>query len=323
MNQSFNDFEIIFVDNNSSDGSFEYVKNNFASEQVKVFMTETNLGFAGGNNFGYRHCSGEYVVLLNSDTIAEKDWLKNLIECISGNDNIGIAQSLVITEGISLKYYEKNGTINLLGHNIMEVFGINEDGTGEIFQANGCSLVIRKKLVDELGGVFPDEYFAYSEDTFLSFKVKFRGLKIMHTSKSVVRHKGGGASGNLSFLYFYQERNRLLNFLIFFPGSFTVKYIPVLIFNFFLKLFASVFSGKYSASQLVKAYLWLLCNPRWIMQNRKKLKSLKKLGDEDVLKLLSGRVFNGDNAAERFVNIFSLLYCRLAGIPVLENQKKS
>ncbi len=126
MDQSFTDFEIIFVDNNSSDGSVEFVEGNFTPDKIKLFKTGKNLGFAGGNNFGLKHCIGEYIVLLNNDTVVEKDWLKNLIECLKTDDQTGIAQSLVITEGIPAKYYEKNGTINLLGHNIMEVFNISK-----------------------------------------------------------------------------------------------------------------------------------------------------------------------------------------------------
>lgn len=323
MIQTFTDFEIIFVDNNSVDGSLGFVKDNYSDERIRTFQTEFNLGFSGGNNFGCRYCSGEYIVLLNNDTAADKNWLKNLIECIEANDNAGIVQSLVLTDGIPVKYYEMNGTINLLGHNIMEVFDIGTDGTGEIFQANGCSLIIRKKLADELGGLFPDEYFAYAEDTYLSFKVKFRGLRILHTSESVVYHKGGGASQNSksSFLYFYQERNRLLNFLIFFSNKFTLKYIPYLIFNFFMKLVMSLFSEKYSSYFLIKAYWWILTNKRKINQYRKDINKTKYESEDYVLGFLSGKIFNGSNVFEKTINYFSLLYCRLVNIPVVEIKK--
>jgi len=323
--QTFKDFEIIFVDNDSSDESYIYAKENFKQDNVKIFKTDKNLGFAGGNNFALKHCSGEFIVLLNNDTRVQKDWLEKLIDCISTDENTGIAQSLVITEGIPAKYYEMNGTINLLGHNIMEIYKIDDNGQGEIFQANGCSMIIRKKLTDELGGLFPEEYFAYSEDTFLCFRVKFRGLKIMHTSDSVVFHKGGGASVNqkASALYFYQERNRLLNFLIFFSQDFFVRYIPFLIFNFFLKLSVSVFSGKYSAVQLVKAYRWLFTNRQWIRKERAYLNGMKKVKDEEVMRYISGKIFNGNNIAEKIVNTFSIGYCKLAGIHVFENQKSA
>ena len=322
MRQSFTDFEIIFVDNNSDDGSVEFLKKNYLSDKIKIFVSGRNLGFAGGNNYGYKHCKGKYIVLLNNDTVADRDWLKELIDCISSDENTGMAQSLVLTDGIPARYYEKNGTVNLLGHNIMEVFEIDDKGYGEIFLASGCSLIIRKSLAGELNGLFLDEYFAYSEDTFLCFKVKFRGLKIVHTSRSKVNHRGGGTSENKksSFLYFYQERNRLLNFLLLFSNGFILKYIPYMIFNFFMKLTASVLSPKYSASQLVRAYWWLLMNIKWIREQRAELKTIKIVNDDYVLGYLSGRIFNGDNIFERTVNSFSILYCRLAGIKIMENK---
>lgn len=324
MQQSFQDFEIVFVDNNSSDESISLIEENFKSDKIKIVKSKVNLGFAGGNNLGYKHCSGEYIVLLNNDTIADKDWLKYLLECIKSDHNIGITQSLVLTEGIPAKYYEKNGTVNLLGHNIMRVFEIYAEGIGEIFQANGCSLIIRKELVENLDGLFPDEYFAYSEDTFLCFKVKFQGLKIMHTSKSIVHHLGNSTTKkqNAALMYFYQERNRLLNFFLFFSGNFRFKYIPFLIFNFIMKLILSIVSNKYYASGLIKSYWWIASNTAWLKMNRKKLNALKKADENYVLSYLSGKIFNGENFFEKFINFFSVLYCRIFRINVIELNRK-
>lgn len=125
----------------------------------------------------------------------------------------------------------------------MEAFDIGEDNIGEIFQATRCSLITRKNFVYSLGGLFWDEYFAYAEDTYLCFKVKFYGQRIMHTSKSLVHHKGNTTSlkQKSSLLYFYQERNRLLNFLLIFSKNFLIKYIPYLVFNFIFKFCASFF----------------------------------------------------------------------------------
>lgn len=322
MEQSFKDFEIIFVDNNSSDGSVEFIKKNFISDKINILVTERNLGFAGGNNFGFSHCKGDYVVLLNNDTIADKDWLKELVACITSHEDTGMAQSLVLTKGIPSRYYEKNGTVNLLGHNVMEVFDIDRSGFGEIFLASGCSLIIKRTLAEELNGLFLDEYFAYSEDTFLCFKVKFRGLKIIHTSLSKVDHRGGGTSENkkASSLYFYQERNRLLNFLLFFSTGFIMKYIPYMIFNFFMKLTASLLSRKYSALQLIKAYGWILMNSKWISKQRSLLNKIKLENEDYVLGYLSGKIFNGENIFEKTINSFSVFYCKLAGIKIMENK---
>ena len=321
--QSYQDFEIIFVDNSSVDGSLEYVRETFKSDKLIIQATESNLGFAGGNNFALKYASGSFIVLLNNDTVVEKDWLKYLVETIQSDERIGIVQSLVYTEGIPGKYYLKNGTINLFGHNIMEVFEISDNGIGEIIQATGCSLIVRKDLLDKTGGLFHDEYFLYAEDTFLSLKAKFCGLKILHTSKSVVHHIGSGTTKNHipSEIYFYQERNRLLNFLLFFNTSFIIKYIPLLASNFKLKFFYCIFSGKYSFKGLFRAYFWLIKNIGWIKKQRKIISKYKSVSDNEVLKYISCKYFNGNNIFERIVNSLFLFYCKITRLKVLENAK--
>ena len=320
LGQSYGDFELIFVDNGSSDGSVDHVVENYNDGRIKFALSKENLGFAGGNNLGYKYAEGEFVVLLNNDTRVNENWLKELVDVLESDENIGIVQSLVITEGIPAEYYKKNGTINLLGHNVMGFFDIGEDGKGEILQANGCSLIIRWKLVKELGGLFPDEYFAYAEDTYLSLKVLFYGKKIMHTSKSIVYHKGNATAKEQisSRLYFYRERNRLLNFLIFFSGGFELRYIPYLINNFFMKLLLSFFSSSYSTAGLLRAYLWIAGNPAWIKKQRRLLNGYGKVKDGEVLKYISGKVFNGNNFIEKAANFFSILYCRIVRIKVYE-----
>jgi hypothetical protein len=290
--------------------------------EMSIIPAGRNLGFAGGNDLGFSKASGEFIVLLNNDTVVDGNWLEALVKRIDSDENTGIVQSLVLTKGIPAKYYEKNGTINLLGHNIMQIFEIGLDGSGEILVATGCSMIIRKSLAEEIGGLFPEEYFAYSEDTYLSLKVKFRGLKIVHDSASVVHHEGGGTSGGAkSPLYFYQERNRLLNFLVFFKAGFIVKYLPYLMLNFLMKSAVSLLSRKYSFIQLCRAYGWLLVNAGWIKKQRSFAKSIKKVDDDQVLGYITSKITGGRNLFERIIDIASLAYCKMAFIRILENRK--
>lgn len=323
LRQSFIDFELILVDNGSKDGSVDYVVTNYTDERIKMALSKENLGFSGGNNLGYKYAAGEYIVLLNNDTVVDVNWLRELLNVIEKDENIGIVQSLVITEGIPEEYYKENGTINLLGHNVMGFFPIHGDGIGEIFQANGASLIIRWALVEQLGGLFPDEYFVYAEDTYLCFKVKFYGKRIMHTSRSIVHHKGNATANKQipSLLYFYRERNRILNFLLFFSGSFLLKYLPYLAFNFLSKFILSFFSSKYSTDGLIKAYWWIVTNPAWIKNHRRLLHGYMKTPQNDVLKFLSGRVFDGPGIIDKISNSLSILYCRIFRIKVYEVEK--
>ena len=320
LSQTYQDFEVIIFDNCSTDGSIDYVTEKINDKRVKVISSERNLGFAGGNNEALKHASGDMIVLLNNDTVVEKEWLSELVKCLSESINAGMVQSLVITEGIPLQYYKKNGTINLFGHNIMEVFEINENGVGEIFQVNGCSLIIKRELLNKLGGLFPEEYFAYAEDTYLSFKVKFAGYKIYHNAKSVVQHKGGATMSKYKgeLVTFYQERNRLLNFLIFFSDNFRMKYYPLMLYNLLLKLFYGLISSRYSAKGVIKAYGWIMKNRKWIEAESSKLETIKKIREEEVLLYLSGKATNGNNAIEKVLNSIMLCYLKLVNISVIE-----
>ena len=85
--QSFSDFEVIMVDNASTDGSVEFVEREFP--QVKLIRSQENLGFAQGNNLGMAHARGKHLVLLNSDTVTEKDWLGELVRILDSHDSIG------------------------------------------------------------------------------------------------------------------------------------------------------------------------------------------------------------------------------------------
>ena len=322
LSQSYTDYEVILFDNCSSDGSIDYIRENFDDSRIKIVSSEKNYGFAGGNNEALKHAAGEMIVLLNNDTVVEKEWLSELVKCLNESHNAGMVQSLVLTDGIPTKYYKKNGTINLLGHNIMEVFDIGQNGIGEIFQVNGCSLIIQRELLDRIGGLFPYEYFAYAEDTYLSFKVKFLGYKIYHNAKSVVQHKGGATMRKYrnEFVTFYQERNRLLNFLVFFSDNFRMKYYPLMLYNLFLKLIYGLFSGRYSTKGVLKAYAWIMKNGKWIEVERTKLKTIQKISEEEVLEYLSGKAANGDNAFEKTLNSIMLFYLKLVNIKVIEQK---
>lgn len=321
LGQSYSDFEVILFDNCSSDGSVEFLKENYNTDKVKLIVSEKNLGFAGGNNEALKHADGDYIVLLNNDTIVEKSWLEELVRAVNFDANVGIAQSLVYTEGIPLKYFEMNGTLNLFGHNVMRFFDIGEDGIGDIFMVTGCSFIIKREVLNSIHGLFLDEYFAYAEDSYLSFKIKFAGYRSIHNSKSVVRHLGGATMKKYRsrFVTYYQERNRILNYLIFFSDSFRRKYYPYLMMNMLLKFTYSLFIRKYSFLGLVKAYYWICTNSNWIAGQRAEAGKIKKVNEEDVLKILSGKIANGDNLLEVIINRISLTYLKLVNIKVFES----
>ena len=93
-NQTYRDFEIILVDNNSTDGTYDFIKTNFP--ETLCIRSVENLGFAGGNNLGLKHAGGEYIALLNSDAVAQPTWLKNLVAAMDKHPDVGICASKMI-----------------------------------------------------------------------------------------------------------------------------------------------------------------------------------------------------------------------------------
>ena len=90
------EFEVVFVDNNSSDDSVEYLKNKNYPLNIKIVESKENLGFAGGNNLGVKNANGEYVVLLNNDTKVDKKWLSSLYEFMQKNKDVAMVNSKLL-----------------------------------------------------------------------------------------------------------------------------------------------------------------------------------------------------------------------------------
>jgi len=308
--QSYRDFETIVVDNGSIDKSAELIKSDYP--WVKLVELETNLGFAGGNNEGVKASEGELIVLLNNDTILKFNWLEELVTAVE-DGKVAIASSLILTDGIPGKYYEKNGSLNLYGHNIMRIFNLPDN----IFYCGGASLIYKKEI---LGIPFDEDYFAYSEDVYLSMRARFLGYKVKHANLSELRHFGGGTfkkEKNLRVTYF-QERNRLLTFFLFFSGLTLLKISPYFMFNLLLKLGSSLLLNKYSFAGVVKAYLFFLTSFPVIKKKRNFLRSEFRVPEKDVIRWMTCKVFNEETRHARVINNISKLYCRIVRLKTIE-----
>jgi GT2 family glycosyltransferase len=316
LSQEGIDFETILVDNGSADDSLSFVRSAFPG--IRIVENHKNLGFAAGNNRGVEEARGEFVVLLNNDTKVEPNWLKELIEPLESGE-AALVSSRVFTEGISPRYYEKTGTLSLLGHNIMRVF----DDQRTLFYVTGCAMAFRRRD-------FPkpfDDYVFYSEDVYVSLRARFLGLKLAQAPRSVVHHVGSGTAGRLSnrVTTSYQERNRLLNILLFFDAKLILKLIPMIIVNFFARLLMLAFQlmsfrkqRRKSFIGVLHAYLWLASHVPLILEKRRSLQKEKKVDDDSVLAWMSCKVANGENLGSRFLNAAAFAYCRFVGIRTLE-----
>jgi GT2 family glycosyltransferase len=203
-------FEVILVDNGSKDDSIPFLTQNFP--WVRILPTGANLGFTGGNRFGVERARGEWIVLLNNDTVVDPRWLQELL---TSNTTKPFLQTGKLVFNSNPSQLNSTG-LRLLrdGHGEDRAFRELDQGRFELtslsFGACGASLAIRRQDWDEFDGLAAD-YFMYYEDLDLAWRGQLKGKTTHYSPWSVVRHIHCGSSGEWSpFFTYYVERNRVL-----------------------------------------------------------------------------------------------------------------
>jgi hypothetical protein len=208
--QTYKDFEVVLVDNASSDGSAEFVKKNYP--KAKIVENASNAGYAQGANAGVKASDAEAVVLLNNDTKVERDWLKSLLAPLKRDPGVGAA-------GSKLLFYDNPEYINSVG-TFVSVFGFSgslgdsrpreEFGKEiELFAPSGGAAAVRKKLYIEVGGLY-EPYFMYEDDVDLGWKVWNAGFRVVLAPDAIVYHKYSHAQR--PYKYYYITRNKQWSF---------------------------------------------------------------------------------------------------------------
>lgn len=227
--QTAKDFEIILVDNGSTDNSLEYVKNNFPA--VRIIKLHKNFGFARAINEGVKVSNSKYVIFLNNDTNVNKDFLKSLIKCADSHpEAISVNSKL-------LNFYNKE-IIDGVGILINEVgqarsIGWQEKDQGQyggeqyIFGATGGASLFRREDFIKVGpppGGFDEKYFMYSEEVDFAFRAQFLGYKSIFCPDALVYHKHKATSKKLpAHIEYWQFRNMTQTIIKDFPSGILLK----------------------------------------------------------------------------------------------------
>lgn len=221
---------IIVVDNASSDDSIKAISQDYP--KVTLIANKENVGFSEGNNIGIRYAlshGSDFVLILNSDTIVDKDMIEELLTVSTSDKKIAVvAPKIYFAKGYEFhkNRYKKNdlgkviwyagGIIdwnNIIGHHL----GVDEvdhgqyDKKEETEYASGCCMLVKKEVFKEIG-LFDSKYFLYYEDSDFCKKVKDAGYKIMYQPKAILWHKNAGSAGGSGSTLqdYYITRNRLL-----------------------------------------------------------------------------------------------------------------
>lgn len=302
LQQTYTHFEIIFVDNASHDSSVEEVEKIFASEmqagKIKVIRNQTNTGFSGGNNIGVAHANptSSYICLLNNDTTVPSDRLAQLVSCIEWNPNLWLVGSLVLDHDREQQlkdfYFKehKTGLNNYLLEPAWRDQTPEETASGIYFTTwiGWCSLLYKKVLIDK---PFPDYYFAYAEDTYLSLCILLTGHKLALCTKSIVYHYGSGSFSKkmTTRKAFHGIKNNLSNLYLFHSTAYFILLFPVFLFYQFVKIISS--SPLQRVSGLVHAIFWSILHIPTLIAQKKYVRSISAVSYRNFLDQLSPIIF--------------------------------
>lgn len=227
------DLKVVVVDNGSNDGSKEILRKfkSLKEQKFKLIENKENLGFSGGNNVGIKYAlnsGADWVFLLNQDTEIAKKALVRLIETAKKNPQAGIlSPKIYFSEGYEFhcgRYSkEEKGKViwyaggkidwqNVIGSHrgVDEVDRGQYDQVEETEFVSGCAMLIKRKVLEEIGG-FDEKYFLYYEDADFCQRARQAGFGLFFVPQAKVWHKNLGTGKTGSELQdYYLTRNRLL-----------------------------------------------------------------------------------------------------------------
>lgn len=283
-NLDYPDIEVIFSDNASSDGSVEYVRQNYPG--VRIIENKANLGFCVANNEAAGAARGDYLFFLNNDTKIDPTAVSVLVEAMEADKTIGICGCKMLSYD-GKKYFHEGIGLDIFGYPIAR---------GPLFYVEGSALMISKELFLRVRG-FDSKYFMFHEDVDLAWRVWLYGYKVTACSRAVVYHMlGASAGGNIkdgqyksTFLRRYlSERNNIRTLLKNYGTCFFILFFPWYVFVNLIEVFLFLVLGKPKVVLCyIDAYLWNIRNIKDTLRERFDIQRQRKISDSVIMGKMS------------------------------------
>ncbi len=214
--------ETIVVDNASSDGSVQLIRDRYP--WVSLVASSTNLGFARANNLGIHRCSGRNILLLNPDTICHPESLSKLVAFLDANPDVGAAGPLVLnpdgtlqpsctrTPTLSRELWRLFHLDRLKAYGVYDMRDWSRSMRREVDALLGACLMVRRTVLESTGGL-DEDYFMYTEEVDLCYRIRRAGWGVYWVPSAAIVHLGGQSTRQAApemFLWLY--RSKLLFF---------------------------------------------------------------------------------------------------------------
>lgn len=290
--QTFKDFEIIVVDNGSSDGSSDYIKASFKG--IRCIELKENFGFSKAVNIGIKRSNGKYIVLLNNDSEMDKECMKMLLKAAANHNEVGFVSAKILQFNNRNKIDNAGDYMDSSGHLLTRGFGDNEKlyKKGEyIFLGTGSGTLFKREVFDEVGH-FDKDFFFYMEDADLCFRAQLAGFKGWFEPKAKIYHIRMATSSK----YFkdYESlvfRNMTMMIIKNFPAGFLLHN-----FNWLKIILVHINTLKYLIFKghilsTIKVEWYLVIHLRKILRKRKIIQALKKVSDKYIIENMVEKKF--------------------------------
>ncbi|MDB5495198.1 MAG: glycosyl transferase [Phenylobacterium sp.] len=213
--QSFRDFELIVVDNASTDGAAR--GSAAADRSITLLENAENRGFSGGVNDGAKAARGRWLALINPDAYAEPDWLERLVAAAQAHPDVRAFASRQLMAADPSRLDGLGDVMASAGFPFRGGYTQPDSGAhriGEVFSPCGGAMLIDRALFLELGG-FDERLFCYCEDVDLGYRLRLAGERTLVVPDAVVHHEGSASTGGprSDFAVFHGTRNRLWVFI--------------------------------------------------------------------------------------------------------------
>jgi GT2 family glycosyltransferase len=290
----YRNYEVILVDNGSTDGSVKFVREKFS--EIKLIEAKKNLGFAGGNNIGYGAAKGDYILFLNNDTVAENNFLSILVDYLEENPSVGACQpKLVKFDGITMdsagSYFTSTGILYHYGF-LKPAASPLYGKPRKIFSAKGAAMLFRRKVLEKVG-VFDRDFFNYFEETDLCWRTWLAGYEVVYVPSSVVYHKAGGTALKVDqkfviFIGYYSFRNRICTLIKNLGWWEFLKIFPFHVFCCLIVALGFLAKGQPAYTKgILKAIGWNIANLSSTLKKRKIVqKEIRKVRDRDFFPII-------------------------------------
>lgn len=316
----YSNYEVVVVDNASTDDSLKFVNNLYKKEiknkNLRILKLKKNYGVTGGYNRSYASTKADYILILNNDTkILMKSFLKQLLKTIK-------TRKAAMVGAVSLPFEftksneddlkkMKNPTLTVLGFAIADA--VKEESSPV---ANGCCVLVDKAQIKS--PIFPEEYFCYGEDVFLGWKAFLEGKKNIFDRDAVFLHYGSGTSEKRSyFTRYHAEKNRIANLLIFLERKTLIKLFPLFLLENLAKSIYFIRSPKLFRA-FFDALIWNIQNYKIIKKYRRQIQDKRKFNDEKLISFMSHKIIPeytpGVSSYAKVLNTISKIYLRAVNL---------